>query len=231
MRTSEGDESDAVFRFGEFTFDCRSQLLLYRQSERHVSPKARQLLRLLLLNRSRAMSRKELYDELWPATFVCETNLTSLVSELRRALDDGKSTQYVRTIHGFGYVFAADASATRPELIPEALLLCEHQYRPLYYGENSIGRAYDCRIILNGATVSRHHALITIAREEIFLIDLQSKNGTYVNGRKVVRAIVHYEEPILFGAVEATILPELSATVTLVLPPRRVSDGNYGTPR
>lgn len=50
----------------------------------------------------------------------------------------------------------------------------------------SIGRAPSNDIILNNANVSRHHALLhTQDGKNFYLIDLGSKNGTYLNGRRV----------------------------------------------
>lgn len=214
MRTSESGEQASVFRFGEFTFDDGSHLLLRGRIEQHLSPKARQLLHLLLLNRSRAVSRKELYDALWPATFVCETNLSSVISELRRALDD-TSGRFIRTVHGFGYSFAGEVSLAQPRPVAAAMMICDDERHPLYDGENSVGRALDCSIVLTDPTVSRHHAVIFISHDEITVQDLRSKNGTYVGDQRITRAVVRDHEPILFGAALATIARKLSGTLTL----------------
>jgi hypothetical protein len=193
--------------------------------EQHLSPKARQLLHLLLLNRSRAMSRQELYDALWPQTFVCETNLATVVSELRHALGDEQSTQYVRTVRGFGYAFSGEVSTTRPKPLPVAMLLCEEQRYLLYDGESSVGRSQDCDIVLHGATISRNHAVIVIARAEITVEDLGSRNGTYVNGKRITRAVVRDQDPIAFGAVQAAIIRKISSTLPLLLPLQRKRSG------
>lgn len=215
MRASKGGEGDVVFRFGEFTFDSGSRLLLRGGIVQHLSPKAQLLLRRLLLNRPRAVSRKELYDELWPSTFVCETNLTTVVSELRRALgDETAAVQYIRTVHGFGYAFTGEAStAAGSRRRPVATLLCEHERHLLYDGENSVGRSQDCQIVLHGPTVSRHHAVIDIQDGEVTIEDLNSRNGTYVNGQRITRSAVRYQEPIAFGATHATIVRKISSTL------------------
>lgn len=48
-----------------------------------------------------------------------------------------------------------------------------------------IGRANNCDIVINDAGVSSKHAKIFVDDEEIFIEDLRSMNGTYVDGRKV----------------------------------------------
>ena len=217
---------DVVFRFGDFTFDCGSRLLLRGGVAQHLSPKAQQLLRRLLLNRPRAVSRKELYDELWPSTFVCETNLTTVVSELRRVLGDDS----IRTVHGYGYAFAGEVSTPgRARPLPVAMLLCEQERHLLYDGENRVGRSQSCQIVLTGATVSRHHAVIHIQGGEITIEDLNSRNGTYVNGQRITHAAVRYQEPIAFGAVQATIVKKISST--LPFPPAAAPGHSHSSGR
>ena len=206
-----------AFQLGEFTFDPGSKLLLHKGEERHLSPKAQQLLHLLLEARPRALSREELYDALWPSTYVCDTNLAGLVNELRNALGDkGRDGQFIRTVHGFGYAFCGRATsmATRAELA--AMLYCEERLHALYEGENSVGRALDGRVVLAGGSVSRCHARITLDGDEIWIEDLRSKNGTYVDGTRITRARITPNSEIIFGAVGASlILRKRSSTLSL----------------
>ena len=82
-----GDYSlHVVYRFGDFTLDGDTRQLLSKNSEVHLSPKAFELLSMLVANRGRAVPKAELQEHLWPSTFVEETNLASLVVEIRRAL-------------------------------------------------------------------------------------------------------------------------------------------------
>ncbi len=48
-----------------------------------------------------------------------------------------------------------------------------------------IGRGADCDIILPERQVSRHHARVERRNQGYMLIDLGSRNGTYVNGQEV----------------------------------------------
>jgi DNA-binding winged helix-turn-helix (wHTH) protein len=96
-------------RFGPFSLDGATRQLLRNGREVSLSPKAFQLLLLLVTNRERAMSKQELHQSLWPSTFVLETNLSSLIAEIRRALDDDAAKpQFVRTMHRFGYRFVGE---------------------------------------------------------------------------------------------------------------------------
>src|SRR6516164_2222102 len=98
-----------TFRFGPFSLDSGTRELLRDGAKVSLSPKAFQLLLLLIENRSRAMSKNELQQQLWPSTFVLETNLAGLIAEVRRALQDATdSPEFVRTMHRFGYRFIGD---------------------------------------------------------------------------------------------------------------------------
>ena len=48
-----------------------------------------------------------------------------------------------------------------------------------------LGRHPDCQVVLDDAAVSRHHAQITSEDDCYFIEDLGSRNGTYVNGRRI----------------------------------------------
>jgi len=48
-----------------------------------------------------------------------------------------------------------------------------------------IGRQSDCDIVLDSNSVSRRHAEVVADGGAFFVEDLGSRNGTYVNGRKI----------------------------------------------
>src|ERR1051325_2847820 len=216
-------ETATTFKFGEFMYDSGSRLLTRNGTRRHLSPKAQQLLYLLLTARPRALSREELYDALWPSTFVCETNLAGVVNEIRRALGDGARTpQFIRTIHGFGYAFDGEVASAAYVPVVRATLVCEEASFRLYQGENSIGRLPDANVVLLDRTISRRHAVITIGDDEgAFLIqDLNSTTGTYVDGQKIGQApvLVTRRAKIEFGAVTASVeLAKISTTKQMML--------------
>jgi DNA-binding winged helix-turn-helix (wHTH) protein len=179
-----------TFRFGPFSLDARTRQLVRDGADVALSPKAFQLLRLLVENRSRAMSRNELQQQLWPSTFVLESNLAGLVAEVRRALcDSAEHPTFVRTMHRFGYRFIADvddADAPAPrEPAMKYWLLWETRQVPLAEGNNIVGRGVDAAVWIDAPGVSRHHAQIVVRQGEATLEDLGSKNGTYIAGHRV----------------------------------------------
>src|SRR6185295_11359146 len=92
--------------FGEYRLDLATRQLFRAADEIRLSPKAFDLLQLLIEHRDRAVPKAELHAHLWPRTFVTEANLASLVAEVRRALGDlAGAPRFIRTVHRFGYAF------------------------------------------------------------------------------------------------------------------------------
>jgi DNA-binding winged helix-turn-helix (wHTH) protein len=181
--------------------DVDTRRLLQDGQEVHLSPKAFDLLRMLIEGRDRALARSDLHERLWPETHVEDTNLAGLVAEIRRALGDSPETpRYVRTMHRFGYWFIADVSAAGPapgSQTPSQMrqpvrywLVWDMRQIPLFEGDNVIGRAPDASVWLEAPGVSRHHARIRLDGAQAVIEDLGSKNGTYVGGARLTGPVV-----------------------------------------
>lgn len=176
-------------RFGEFELDQAGRRLLRDGSPLHLSVKAFALLELLLQRRPVALSKAEIRDRVWPRTFVSDSSLTSLVTELRTALgDDARNPRFVRTIYGFGYAFCGEVteSAGGPR---SAAVRCRLYYDgreiALLDGESILGRADDVTALIDAASVSRRHARMCVRAGQATLEDLGSKNGTFVRGERL----------------------------------------------
>lgn len=182
-----------VVRFGEFTLDTDTRQVLAADGELHVSPKAYELLTILVESRPRALSKQDLYERLWPDTFVSDVNLATLIAEIREALgDDARKPRFIRTAHRFGYAFCG--TTTEAPRVDDAgttfcWLLTGGRRLPLRLGENILGREPDDGINLDSPTVSRRHARISISGTDAVLEDLGSKNGTFVGGEAVSTAV------------------------------------------
>jgi DNA-binding winged helix-turn-helix (wHTH) protein len=180
------------FDFEGFLFDGEARELRREAESVSLSPKAFQLLGLLLEARPRALSKQELHDHLWPDTHVTHTSLPRVVNELRQALeDDPKDPRFVRTVHSYGYAFKTDdhgapapGTSTAPSLVPFSLLWGGRQI-PLPEGETIIGRDPGCAVRIDSPKVSRHHARIRVTGSAAVIEDLGSKNGTRVGSRDV----------------------------------------------
>jgi DNA-binding winged helix-turn-helix (wHTH) protein len=180
------------YAFDGFALDTGTRRLLRNDEELHLSPKAFDLLLVLIENRSRAMSRAQLQKHLWPDTFVLDTNLASLVAEIRRALaDTADDPRFVRTMHRFGYWFIGDVRGEHAAAEPASAtvrywLIWEGRQVALLDGENIVGRAPDASIWIDAPGVSRHHARIVLTGFDATIEDLKSKNGTYVGDKPVI---------------------------------------------
>lgn len=177
-------------RFGEFTLDRATRQLLRAGGERHLEPKAFELLDLLLGRRPEAVSKNEIRDRLWPDTFVSESNLTDLVAQVRQGLgDSARRPRFIRTVHGFGYAFAAEATEERSVRASQrqmtARVIWNHVVMPLDVGENILGRDEDVAVRVDAPGVSRRHARIVVTDSQATLEDLGSKNGTYLRERRL----------------------------------------------
>ena len=64
-----------------------------------------------------------------------------------------------------------------------------------------LGRSTSADILLDDATVSRRHAVITREGEESVLLDDRSRNGVLLNGERVSRAVLRHGDQIQIGRV------------------------------
>ena len=213
-----------VYRFGGFVLDYEARQIVCDDGEVHLSPKAFELLAILLGERARAVSKAELLNRLWPSTFVEEANLASLIAEIRRALaDSAAKPTFVRTVHRFGYRFIGDvaaagapASPTRPAYGRPCLMFDNRQLL-LMQGVNVVGRAEDATIQCFGPGVSRHHARILVSADGVILEDLGSKNGTYLRDQRIASARLTDGDEIRLGGATLTFHtnPPVEATETV----------------
>ncbi len=70
------------------------------------------------------------------------------------------------------------------------------QIYPLKMGKNAIGRAPQCEIKIQAQGVSKEHAQIFLTDDKIILSDLNSRNGTFVNGVKIQNQRVNVGDKI-----------------------------------
>src|SRR5262245_52572656 len=67
----------------------------------------------------------------------------------------------------------------------------------------TIGRGADNTIIVNDPSISTHHAQLLLEGDTYRLKDLDSTNGTRVNGKPVTETVLRVDDRICFGAAEA----------------------------
>jgi DNA-binding winged helix-turn-helix (wHTH) protein len=177
-------------QFGDITLDSDSRQLARGGTPVHLSPKAFDVLCHLVERRPSAVTKTELFELVWPGTFVVEGNLTVAVTELRRALgDDPHAPRFIRTVHRHGYAFCAEVSEIAPRQAARdalrAWLVWNDRVLPLAEGENLIGRDPSCSVWLDQPGVSRRHARVVVTDDRAEIEDLGSTNGTFVSDTRI----------------------------------------------
>jgi DNA-binding winged helix-turn-helix (wHTH) protein len=175
-------------RFGEFVLDLRTRQLERAGKIVPLEPKMYALLEVLVKRRPAVVTNTELDELLWPQVYVERTSLTRLVSELRTVLGDTpRDSRIIRTVYKTGYAFCAEAISLPAANVAPAMieLVWKKQTMPLTDGEHIAGRDPECSLVIDATTVSRRHARITVLSGIATIEDLESTNGTHVNGTRV----------------------------------------------
>jgi len=70
----------------------------------------------------------------------------------------------------------------------------------------TVGRATRADFIVDAALVSRLHCRLTAGATELEVVDLDSTNGTFVNGTRTTRAVLKNGDRLGVGRVELTVM-------------------------
>jgi pSer/pThr/pTyr-binding forkhead associated (FHA) protein len=71
--------------------------------------------------------------------------------------------------------------------------------------ETTIGRGKDNDIVIDDPTVSGHHCKIVVEDSRFTIVDLDSTNGTNVNGSKVSKMMITSGTALQLGAVRISV--------------------------
>jgi DNA-binding winged helix-turn-helix (wHTH) protein len=178
--------------FGDCRLDVEARRLFRGAREVEISPKAFELLKVLVETRPRALSKAELLERVWRDVYVSDAALARVINQVRRAVgDSARRPRIIRTVHSFGYAFvgevvdaAADAAAV-PGPRTEFWLVVGRRKFAIGDGEHIIGRDPGATVWFDSPKVSRRHARIVVGNGRATIEDLGSKNGTIVSGRKI----------------------------------------------
>jgi TolB-like protein/Tfp pilus assembly protein PilF len=103
-----------IYRFGGFELDTAKIELRSGGEVCSVEPQVFALLALLVDNRERLVSKDEIIEKVWDGRVVSEAAVASRIKSARKILgDDGKTQQFIKTIHRQGFRFVADARVSR----------------------------------------------------------------------------------------------------------------------
>lgn len=201
-----------MVRFEGFEFDVETRRLRRGEENLHLPPKAFDLLAALVEAAPRVVSKRDLHERLWSGGVVADATLVALVKHLRQALGDReRPAPLIRTVHRVGYALDADVviaeAGPAPAAGTECWLALGLRRLALGPGENLVGRDAAAHVRLDDPSVSRRHARIMVSASGARIEDLGSKNGTFIEDR---RLSAQGAEPlrngcrVAFGTVTAT---------------------------
>jgi TolB-like protein/DNA-binding winged helix-turn-helix (wHTH) protein/Flp pilus assembly protein TadD len=108
--------------FSDFTLDLTRGCLYQAGEEIKLRPKSFEVLKYLVENSGRLVTKEELISTVWPDTSVTDDSLVQCLIDVRRALGE-RGTQIVKTVPRRGYIF--EAEVTRTDLTDRKLVYAE----------------------------------------------------------------------------------------------------------
>lgn len=211
-----------AFRFAEFELDVSAYALRRRDASVRLERIPMEVLILLVERAGRLVERSEIQTQLWgPEIFVeHDAAINTAIRKIRFALgDDATRPRFVETVIGKGYKFIAPLEASGPfqsgkaaangdtEVLtgiplqfPRYSVTVGKQEFLLNSAETLVGREPSSGVYVDHPSVSRRHARILIASAGATLEDLGSRNGTFLNGRRLQGAAkIHHNDVIGLG--------------------------------
>src|ERR1044072_993846 len=85
-KNSQIVETELVYRFGPFTLETSERVLRNGDAPVAITPKAFDILLLLVRSEGRLVSKQQLLETIWPDTFVEESTLTQNIFTLRKVI-------------------------------------------------------------------------------------------------------------------------------------------------
>ncbi len=190
-----------ITRFLDCELDHDARLLHRAGATAHLTPKAMEVLLLLVARRPAVVAKRELLEHVWPGTFVTDASLARTVHEIRDAIG-APGAAAIRTAHGHGYAFHAQATSIDRDPRapvqasahgPRGWLVVGGRALPLRDGAQVIGRDPASAVPVDSLLASWHHARLVVNGEGVTVEDLGSKNGTTVRGERL-SAIRHLDD-------------------------------------
>jgi DNA-binding winged helix-turn-helix (wHTH) protein len=209
------------FRFGDFELDVAAFTLRREGTPVRLEKIPMEVLVLLVEHAGTLVARDSIHAALWGSDVFLDRDaaINTAIRKIRKALgDDVERPRFVETIVGKGYRFAGPI--VREPLDPQRQLAVYRLTRGAHVfaldnGENLIGRDPDVQVFLDHPSVSRRHARISITAERVVLEDLNSRNGTCVDGRGIRSPTeVHHGTIIGVGPITLTFVSLTSAAST-----------------
>jgi DNA-binding winged helix-turn-helix (wHTH) protein len=179
------------FRFGDFEVNVAAFTLRRGRTPVRLEKIPMEVLILLLEHAGTLVARDSMHAALWGSDVFLDRDaaINTAMRKIRKALaDDADRPRFVETVVGKGYRFAGpivrEPVDTERPVANYRLTRGTHAFA-LQNGDSLIGRDPEVHVFLDHPSVSRRHARISVTADRAVLEDLNSRNGTCVNGRHI----------------------------------------------
>jgi DNA-binding winged helix-turn-helix (wHTH) protein len=100
---ADAGQGKELYEFGPFRIDAQREVLLRAGEPVSLTPKAFQILMVLVRHGQEIVTKDDLMKSVWPDTFVEEANLSRNIFMLRKALGESpQDHRYILTVPGRG---------------------------------------------------------------------------------------------------------------------------------
>ncbi len=219
------------FRFGAFELDVAAFTLRRDGIPVRLEKIPMEVLVLLVERAGTLVARDSMHAALWGSDVFLDRDaaINTAIRKIRKALgEDVDRPRFVETVVGKGYRFVGQIvretmDSQRPATVYR--LTRGTNAFALHEGENLIGRDPDVHVFLDHPSVSRRHARISITAGRAVVEDLNSRNGTWIDGRGITSPTeVHDGNVIGVGPITLTFVSLSSVAST------RPMSGRVGPP-
>lgn len=188
--------SDHGFELDDWLVEPRLGRMVRGQVVVRLRPRVAELLVLLAERAGEVVAKRAIVDRVWSSGFVADNTVVHCVKELRQLLGDtAGAARYLQTIPRRGYRLLATVRplTEAPPLTALDGARCELAAASwtalLIDGDNLLGRGGESQIVIDSVRVSRHHARVTVSAQGAEIVDLGSKNGTFVKDHPIETAV------------------------------------------
>ena len=99
------DQNNHLLMFKDLEMDLEARIVKRETEVIELTKKEFDLLKLLMKNVNRVLTREVLLEEVWGYEAVVETNIVDVyISYLRAKIDRSGQESYIQTVRGSGYV-------------------------------------------------------------------------------------------------------------------------------
>ena len=102
-----------IYSIKKHSIDSKNFIIKQSGNKIEVEPLVFDLIIYLIENRSKLVTREEIFENIWYNRIVSDATLSNHITKARSVLgDDGQSQNIIKTIHGRGYQFIAEIKVT-----------------------------------------------------------------------------------------------------------------------